>query len=171
VRILPIACLLALAASPAFAQSLRATGPGGQVESFGAAAIAAMPHVKATLTAHGETHVFEGPLLIDILARVGAPTGAAIRGAEMADVVLVTGSDGYRVALGLAETDPAFRGDRIVLADRVDGHAIEAKDGPFRLVVEGDLKPARSVRMVTTVGVVRAGDWGMRDRGQGCSSR
>ena len=75
--------------------------------------------------------------------------------------MLVTGQDGYRVALGLAEADPGVRADKIILADRVDGHAIEGKDGPIRLVVEGDLKPARSVRMVRSIAVVRAGERGL----------
>ncbi len=156
-----LAAALTFVAAPALAQSVRVTGPSGQAVSFDASALAALPHAKATLTAHGESHVYEGPLLIDLLAKAGTPTGSAIRGAEMADVVLVTGSDGYRVALGLAETDPGVRSDRIILADRVDGHPIDAKDGPFRLVAEGDLRPARSVRMVVSIGVVRAGEWGM----------
>jgi hypothetical protein len=154
-----LAAMLAVFAAPALAQSVRVTGLSGQVANFDAAAVAAMPHGRATLTAHGESHVYEGPLLIDLLAKAGTPTGAAIRGAEMADVVMVTGSDGYRVALGLAETDPMTRSEKIILADRVDGHAIDARDGPFRLVVEGDLRPARSVRMVVSVRVSRGAEW------------
>jgi hypothetical protein len=172
-RAVVLAAAVAFAAVPAAAQSpnvavnvapnvgVDVTGLAGQVARFDAAALSAMPQAKATLNAHGETHVYEGPLLIDVLAKVGAPTGQAIRGPEMADVVLVTGQDGYRVALGLAEIDPGVRADRIILADRVDNHAIEGKDGPIRLVVEGDLKPARSVRMVSSIAVVRAGEWGM----------
>jgi hypothetical protein len=157
-----ILAALALPAVPSVALPVMVTGPTGQLVSFSAKALAAMPHARVTLTAHGETHAYEGPLLIDLLAKAGAPTGAAIRGAEMADVVLVTGADGYQVALDLAETDPHVRNDKIILADRVDGHAIDGKDGPFRLVVEGDLRPARSVRTVVSVSVVRAGEWGMR---------
>jgi Oxidoreductase molybdopterin binding domain len=155
VKALLIAVSLTLAAAPALAQSVRITGPGGQSASLASADLAALPRVKATLSAHGETHVYEGPRLIDLLAKVGTPTGSAIRGAEMADAVVVEGSDGYRVALSLAETDPGVRKEAIILADRVDGAPIAAKDGPFRLVVEGDLRPARSVRMVTSVEVVR----------------
>jgi hypothetical protein len=150
-----------LAAVPALAQSIDITGPAGQVARVDAAALAALPQAKATLSAHGETHVYEGPLLIDVLARTGAPTGQAIRGPEMADVVMVTGQDGYRVALGLAEIDPGVRADKVILADRVDGHAIGGQDGPIRLVIEGDLRPARSVRMVRSIAVVRAGEWGL----------
>ena len=171
-RSVVLAAALACVAVPAFAQSIavgqssvslaiNVTGPSGQVARFEVAALAAMPQAKVVLTAHGETHAYEGPLLIDVLAKAGAPTGPAIRGPEMADVVLVTAQDGYRVALDLAEVDPGVRADRIILADRVDGHPIDAKDGPVRLVVEGDLRPARSVRMVRSISVVRAGEWGM----------
>lgn len=170
-----LSAVLALAAVPASAQSVavrpvnvvvNVTGPAGQVTRFDLGALAAMPQAKATLTAHGETHVWEGPLLIDVLAKAGAPTGQAIRGAEMADVVLITGQDGYRVALGLAEVDPGVRADKFILADRVDGHPIEGKDGPVRLVIEGDLRPARSVRMVRSIAVVRAGEWGLTPAGR-----
>lgn len=164
-RAVLVAAALAFAAVPAAAQSVNiavnVTGPTGQVARFDAAALAAMPQAKATLSAHGETHLYEGPLLIDVLARVGAPTGPAIRGPEMADVVVITGQDGYRVALALAEIDPDVRTDKVILADRVDGRAIGGKDGPIRLVIEGDLKPARAVRMVRSIAVVRAGEWGV----------
>lgn len=162
-RAVLLTAALASAAAPALAlaQSINVTGPSGQVERFDVAALAAMPQVEARLTAHGETHVYEGPRLIDVLARAGAPAGQAIRGREMADVVLVTGQDGYRVALSLAGIDPGVRADKIILADRVDGHPIAGEDGPVRLVVEGDLRPARSVRRVRAIAVVRAGAWGM----------
>lgn len=154
-RALLFAAGLALAAAPALAQSVQVTGLDGRSASVSAAELSALPQVKVVLSAHGETHVYEGPRLIDVLAKVGTPTGAAIRGAEMADAVVVAGSDGYRVVFGLAETDPGVRKDAIILADRVDGAAIAAKDGPYRLVVEDDVRPARSVRMVTSVSVVR----------------
>ena len=32
-----------------------------------------------------------------------------------------------------------------------------AKDGPFKLVIEGDLRPARGARMVTGVSLIRLG--------------
>jgi hypothetical protein len=162
-----LAAAVASIAVPAAAQpiavgpSINVTGPSGQVARFDLAALAAMPQAKVVLSAHGETHAYEGPLLIDVLAKAGAPTGSAIRGPEMADVVLVTAQDGYRVALDLAQIDPGVRADKVILADRVDGHPIDAKDGPVRLVVEGDLRPARSVRMVRSIAVVRAGEWGM----------
>lgn len=107
------------------------------------------------LRGHGQTHVYEGPLLIDVLAKVGAPTGKSLRGRALAQAVLVEASDGYVVALGLAEADPGTRAQRIILADKADGAPLNATDGPFRLVVEGDLRPARSARMVRKISIVR----------------
>ena len=90
-----------------------------------------------------------------MLARVGTPTGKAIHGPEMADVVLVKAGDGYQVAFGLAELDPGTRPNRIILADKADGAPLGGKDGAFKLVAEGDLRPARSARMVTEIEVLR----------------
>jgi Oxidoreductase molybdopterin binding domain len=100
--------------------------------------------------------VFEGALLGDVLAKVGAPAGKAIHGAELADVVIVEARDGYKVAVDLAGTDAAMRTDRVILADRMDGSALDADKGPFQLVVEGDLRPARAVHMVSAIRLERA---------------
>ena len=154
-RIIGWAAALLLAMAPAaWAQSVAVTGPDGQTASLGAADLAAMPHVTLTVKQHDQTHVFEGPALGAILARVGAAQGAGLKGAELATVVRVSAADGYQVALSLADTDPAVRADRIILADREDGAALKA-DGPFRLVVEGDLKPARAARNVVRIEVLR----------------
>jgi hypothetical protein len=147
-------CLAGLATS-AFAQTLVLKGPTGQTASLAAADLAGLPRVSFTFESHGEKHVYEGPLLIDVLARVGTPTGKAIHGAEMADVVLVKAQDGYQVAFGLAELDPGTRPNRIILADKADGAPLSGKDGVLKLVVEGDLRPARSARMVTEIEVLR----------------
>ncbi len=93
---------------------------------------------------------------VDTLAQsVGAPSGKALRGPALADIVVVKGSDGYRAAFALAELDAGMRHDPILLADSADGAPLGA-DGPFRLVVEGDLRLARSVRMVTEIKVEAA---------------
>ncbi len=150
------AALALAAASPAIAQSVAVTGPDGQTASLSAADLAAMPHVTLTVKQHDQTHVFEGPALSAILGRVGAAQGPALKGAELATVVRVSAADGYQVALALADTDPAVRADHVILADREDGAPLKT-DGPFRLVVEGDLKPARAARSVVRIEVLRLG--------------
>jgi hypothetical protein len=150
-----ILAALLLAPLPAVAQSLALTGPTGQKATLSAADVAALPRVKVAFDNHGTKQNFEGPLLIDVLAKAGAPTGKDIHGAELAAVVLVTAKDGYQVAIGLAEADPGTRANRIIVADRMDGAPLGPTAGPFQLVIEGDVRPARSARMVTAIEVRR----------------
>jgi hypothetical protein len=151
-----IATLLAfvLAAGPlaARAQSLTLTGLDGQTQTLAAADIAALPHEPVTLTLDGgRTQACSGVPLALLLQRVGAPSGKAIKGPELADVVVIGAADGYRVAVALAETDALFRTEKVILADACDGAPLPATQGPYRLVVEGDKRPARSARMVTSI--------------------
>lgn len=155
-RTILIAALLGTA-TPCLSQELLVVGLDGRSTIVTAAEIAAMPRMKVTFAGHGEGHDYEGPLLIDVLAKAGAPTGKALRGEALADVALVEAADGYAVAFGLAEADPNTRANRMILADRADGAPLPAKDGPFRVIVEGDLRPARSARMVFRISLVRLG--------------
>jgi hypothetical protein len=155
VKALVFALCLAGLPTGATAQTLSLKGPTGQTATVGVADLTGLPRVSFAFDSHGETHVYEGPLLIDVLAKVGTPTGKAIHGPEMADAVLVKAQDGYLVVFGLAELDPGTRSNRIILADKADGAPLRGKDGAFKVVAEGDLRPARSVRMVSEIEVLR----------------
>ena len=144
-----------LAAGGVDAQSIALSGLAGEKLQLSAADIAALPHQAVTLQLEGKTEACDGVPLSQILAKVGAPQGKALRGPEMADVVVVGAADGYRVALALAETDPVMRGDKVFLADRCGGAAMAPPEGPFRLVVLGDKRPARSARQVTSITLLR----------------
>lgn len=152
-----LAALLLGLPAPATAQTLALKGPAGQAITLTAAEIGALPRVSIAFDAHGQKHTYEGPLLIDVLAKAGAPTGKALRGPALAQAVVVRASDGYAVVYGLAELDPGTRANRVILADKVDGAALGAKDGPFKVVAEGDLRPARGARLVTAIDVVDLG--------------
>jgi DMSO/TMAO reductase YedYZ molybdopterin-dependent catalytic subunit len=143
------------AASPAPAQDLTVAGLSGQAVTLTPADIAALPHVTLTLSVEGKTHTYEGVPVTDILARVGAPEGKALKGADLADVILVTAKDSYTVALSLADTDPLVRKDQIILADKADGAPLPDGLGPYRLVVEGDQRGARMARMVVSIALLR----------------
>jgi hypothetical protein len=153
-RIVILAALAAVAATPGAAQTLSLSGAGGQTAVLSAADLAAMPHVQVTTKAHGQTHVYDGVILGDVLAKVGAPRGGAIKGPELATVVRFTARDGYKVVLGLAETDPITRASRVIVADREAGQPLK-DDGPFRLVIEDDLRPARSARQIEKIEVLK----------------
>jgi hypothetical protein len=144
-----------VAAAEESGTAIALAGLDGQQSVLTLAELDALPRVQVSANEHGTQHVFEGALLGDVLARVGAPAGKAIHGRELADVVVVEARDGYIVALGLAETDSTIRNERAILADRMDGALLGSDKGPFQLVIEGDLRPARSARMVSKIRLER----------------
>jgi DMSO/TMAO reductase YedYZ molybdopterin-dependent catalytic subunit len=99
----------------------------------------------------GKTIAFRGVALNLLLDKVGAPLGKALRGRAMCQVVIASGRDSYGVALALAETDPMFRKEQILVADEANGAPIGDQAGPLRLVVEGDLRGARFVRQLNAI--------------------
>ncbi|HXZ68265.1 MAG TPA: molybdopterin-dependent oxidoreductase [Alphaproteobacteria bacterium] len=132
--------------------SVTLAGLDGQKAVLTLADLDSLPRIKFSAMQHRASHEFEGALIGDVLAKVGAPAGKAMRGQELADVIVIEARDGYKVALDLAGTDPAMRASaRVILADRMDGKPLDASTGPFQLVVEGDLRPARAVRMVSAI--------------------
>jgi hypothetical protein len=128
------------------------TGLGGKTETLTQADIAKLPHEQVSLPHGDKITVYSGPRLDDLLRDIDVPMGSRIHGTGVNDVLFVTGSDRYRVVLSLAEVDPSFhKGARVILADQADGKPLDAHDGPFRLVIDGDLKPSRSVHSVVAI--------------------
>jgi hypothetical protein len=144
----------ALAAGPAAAQTLSLSGEAGQHATLTAAQVAALPHVHVRVMQHGQPHAYDGVLLSDLLARVDAPHGEAIKGRELATVIRVSAHDGYQVVISLAETDGVTRAAKMIVADREAGAPLKAEEGPFRLVIEDDLRPARSARQIERIEVI-----------------
>lgn len=102
-----------------------------------------------------EDEVYEGVPLAELLKQAGVPAGAQIRGKVMATYVLAQGADGYQVLFSLAELDSDFQNSQVLVADTSDGKPINDKLGPLRLVVPQDKRPARWVRMLQSIKVVR----------------
>lgn len=127
-------------------------GLGGRTETLTAADIAKLPHEQVSLPRGDKTTVYSGPRLDDLLRDIGVLMGSRIHGTGVNDVLFITGADKYRVVLTLPEVDPSFhKGARVILADQADGKPLDAHDGPFRLVIDGDLKPSRSVHSVVAI--------------------
>jgi hypothetical protein len=110
--------------------------------------------VKNPKTKTKET--YEGALLSDVLAQAHAPMGKTLHGRELLDYVVVTASDDYHVIFSLAELDPPTHANRVLLADTMDGKALESPQGPLKLIAPEDLRPERWVRMVTKINIRRA---------------
>ncbi len=118
--------------------------------------LAKMPRQTATIPApDGSKIVYEGVTLLAVLEKAGAPFGKKLRGKVLSTYVLAKAQDGYQVAFTLGELDPDFGNETILLADKRDGKPLPDKQGPFRLVCPNDKEGARSVRMLTSLEVVR----------------
>jgi hypothetical protein len=152
-RPLFLATLIALAATSALAQDLKVTVSGRDSVVLTSADLKALPRAKATFTAHGKQITYEGALLNAALKQAGVVSGDRLMGRYLNQVVVAKGSDGFTASYSLGETDPIYRGNPVVIADSKDGQPLDAKEGPYRLVVDGDLRPGRSVRMLASVEV------------------
>jgi hypothetical protein len=105
----------------------------------------------AFLTEHGVHQAsFAGPLLWTVLQRAGAIDPAKPR-EEVSRSIVITGRDGYRAVLALAEIAPEFEGKQVLLAERMDDHDLGADH--LRVVVPLDKRGGRSVRDVTRIEV------------------
>jgi hypothetical protein len=113
------------------------------------------PRVRVEIDEDGRTVVYEGVLVGEILKRAGAPLGTALRGDAVATYVVAGAADGYQVVFSLAELDPDFTSNGIIVADTVDGKPLFAFQGPLRIVAPKDARAARSIRMLQRLDVVR----------------
>jgi DMSO/TMAO reductase YedYZ molybdopterin-dependent catalytic subunit len=156
-----VSCCLAFAAhgaEPAVpasgAPTIRVLMQGKPALTIDPAMLSTMPHVTTRAAAHDEKpSEWRGVALRDILLRAGVSIDQPLRGKALATFVRVTATDHYQVIFGLADLDPTLGNTPVMLADERDGKSLST-DGPFRLVVSSDKRPARWVRNVATIEVV-----------------
>jgi DMSO/TMAO reductase YedYZ molybdopterin-dependent catalytic subunit len=118
----------------------------------------AMPRTKISAKGHdGATHDYEGVALPALLAKAGVPQAGDLRGKNMSLCVVAEGTDGYRAAFSLAELDADFAAETVLVGDTTDGKALGPDQGPLRLVVPGDKRQGRWVRLLKTISIVNAG--------------
>lgn len=116
----------------------------------------AMPRTRVEVKDEdGQAVTYEGVLVGDILKRAGAALGPDMRGTAVATYVVASARDGYQVVFSLAELDPAFTASQIIVADTINGKPLFAYQGPLRIVAPHDARPARSIRMLERLNVVR----------------
>lgn len=116
-----------------------------------AALLADLPKVEVALTAHGVTQQCSGPAVATVLAKLGYPSGEKLGGQALASGVVVRARDGYAVLLSLGEIDPTLGNKAAIIATTCGGKALGAQDGPYRLILPGEKRPARSARQVVTI--------------------
>jgi hypothetical protein len=110
---------------------------------------------RTTVTVHNEhskaDETYAGVRLADVLGKLGAPLGHDLRGVALSGYIVATGSDGYGAVIALAEADPTFHSGEVIVADTMNGQLLDAKSGPFKLVVTEDKRPARWVRNLVSL--------------------
>lgn len=145
-------------AAAAPAQTLVITAGPRERGVFTPATLKDYPHVKVTVFDHHtkRNETYAGVPLMDLLKHLGVPNGKDLMGKSLAEYVVATGSDGYKSVLALGEVDPEFHPGTVLVADTMDGKPLDAKTGPFRLVVSEDKRPARSVRNLVSIEVKTA---------------
>jgi hypothetical protein len=145
----------AAAQQPAPAVVLTIVGAEGLRGVFTAATLLEYPQQTVTIFDHqtNKQETYGGVPLMDLLAKLGVSSGKTLMGKALAQYVVATGSDGYKSVVALGEVDPEFHPGTVLVADTMDGKPLDAKAGPFRLVVSEDKRPARSVRNLVRVEV------------------
>lgn len=99
----------------------------------------------------GKEHTYSGVVVADILQKAGVTLGENLKGKNLTKFVLATAADGYQVVFSLAELDKAYTDKLVILANRVDGKPLTATEGPYRIIVQDEKKPARLIRQVITL--------------------
>ena len=114
-----------------------------------------MPRVHVTAKDHdGAMHEYEGVALQALLVKAGVPASGELRGKNMTLAVVAEADDNYRAVFSLAEMDADFAGETVAVVDTVDGKPLATEQGPLRLVVPGDKRQGRWVRLLKAIVVV-----------------
>jgi len=115
-----------------------------------------MPRMSVEVKDHdGKLTTYEGVSLTELLKAAGAPIGEKLKGANMADYILAEAKDGYRVVFALPELDPAFMDSKVLVAYAANGKPLPDGQGPFRIVAPQEKRPARWIRMLQRIQVVK----------------
>ncbi len=125
-----VPCVGAAAQDPT---GIEIVGPSGKATTLTPAALAQLPAIQVDVSFLAEQTTrhasFEGPLLWTVLDRAHAVDPGQPR-TQAHLIVLVTGSDRYSATLALGEISPALEGKQVILAERMDGKALEFRAFP-----------------------------------------
>jgi hypothetical protein len=104
----------------------------------------------------GKEHSFAGVYLKSILLPAGVKFGNDLRGPRLVMFLLVEAAEGYHAVFALAELDNEFTDRVVILADTMDGKLLDAKTGPWQIIVPEEKKHGRWVRQLKKLTVKSA---------------
>src|SRR5215469_11910829 len=123
-----------------FSPRFTLTGEVNKPATYDKASLARLPHsiVNVTFLAKkgSQSTSFSGVLLWNLLLSAGIKSDRTRRGHFQ--YVEITASDCYQAVLALAELDPNFGGEQVLVADSQDGSPLGSDAGFARLIVPGD---------------------------------
>jgi hypothetical protein len=128
----------------------------GKTLNFSPEELAALPHKQVSVfNAHSKANeTYSGVLLADLLSKVGVPLGESVRGKLFMIGIVAEGMDHYSVLYSLAEVDPSIHTGDVIVADTLNGQKLD-KDGAFKMVSSEEKRPARWVRNLTAISVIK----------------
>jgi hypothetical protein len=100
-----------------------------------------------------QKHRYTGVEFSQLLEKIEAPSGDSFRGHAVALVLAVDAADGYRAVYSLPECEKGAP-RKIILADECDGKPLQGKAGPYQVIIEGESRHSRFVRMVTSLRIL-----------------
>ena len=132
------------------------TGEVNNPATYDKVSLGRLPHsvVNITFLAKGgsQSSSFRGVLLWNLLMAAGIKSDRTRRGRFQ--YVEITGTDCYQVVLALAELDPNFGGEQVLVADSQNGSALGSNAGFARLIVPDDKFGGRSTFWIDRIEVL-----------------
>jgi hypothetical protein len=108
-------------------------------------------HVRNGHTNAEET--YSGPLLSEVLAKIGLTSSAETHSLILHSAIIATGTDHYFVVYSGAEVEPTFATGQVIVAVMKSG--LPDKDGGLiQLINTSDAKPARWVHGLSGISVM-----------------
>ena len=141
--------------APAQPSTRLAIGIRSQQLILDLATLQAMPQVTVSVfNAHAkQEETYTGPLVSDVLAKVGVALDEKSQHELLDSYVIATGTDGYFVIFSAAEVQPGLHKAQAIVAISQAGQPL-GSHGAFQLIDPLDVKPARWVRNLNSLTVV-----------------
>jgi hypothetical protein len=126
----------------------------GKTVSLKASDLEKLPRQSVQVSDHGQRTTLTGIKLNLVLQLAGVTMGRQ-RGQSPERYLLVEATDNYRAVFALAEFDPDYTDQPVLLVDTRDGKPLSEKEEPWRIAVPHEKIQARWIRQVKSMSILR----------------
>jgi hypothetical protein len=128
---------------------------GEKSATFSPESLAALPHVAlAAFNEHAKANqTYSGVPVMALLKPLGVTDKP--HGKDLRLYLVAEGADGYGAVFAVAEVNPDVHNGTVIVADSMDGKPL-GDEGAFKLVLDGEKRPARWVRNLSEIKVKSA---------------